>query len=187
MRRDARKAEIRSTPGARGSFGRLASKRGIVGVALACLVLCAGCATGTVDQDTSSSATSAGTVSSAPPITTATTMAEPTPIDVLGEGVVDTFESLVAGDPQPLFESFSTDFRKELPLDILQGTWEDTVKLSGAYQFTKGMRYEDDRELWYRAVILEAVFEQRIVDIRFVFDLDDRISGLFFEQHVESE
>ncbi|MBN1628215.1 MAG: hypothetical protein JW990_00495 [Thermoleophilia bacterium] len=56
--------------------------------------------------------------------------------------------------------------------------------------FTAGCGADDSAGLndqTYRAVVVEAVFEQRMVDIRFVFDENERVSGLFFEQHPQPE
>jgi hypothetical protein len=161
-------------------------RRAIVWLALVGLLLTAGCG---VDDPVARDGNKTTTPTLATPATTAATAASTStePIDVtrLGDDIEDSFERLVAGDAQPLFDSFSSQLQKELPLDLLQGTWETTVNVSGPYQFTNGIRYEDDGT--YRAVILEAVFRDRAIDIRFVFDENGEVSGLFFEQPPQAE
>jgi len=158
----------------------------LVWAILLVLLAAAGCGSSSPvsqEQEAGTAVTFALSTTTAAAATTA--YREPTAITKLGEGVVDSFERLVAGDARPLYESFSSSFKQEMPLDTLEGTWDATNQLSGSYLFTSGMRYEDDGV--YRAVTIEAVFEQRLVDVRFVFDENDKVSGLFFEQPPENE
>jgi len=183
----SRSTELGATFGYDLRMGRPGSSliAALIFALIATLFLAGGCGTSRSAAGDETTMTTA--IIAAPPTTASVTSSsgDPTPITTLGDGVVAHFKELVEGNAQPLFDSFNPDLKAQMPLEILQGTWDTTETMSGPYQFTKGMRYEDDGS--YRAVILEAVFEQRMIDIRFVFDENDQVSGMYFEQPPDAE
>lgn len=87
-------------------------------------------------------------------------------------------ERLLNEDFEAAASGFDETMSRVMPAEKLQQTWETVLKQAGAFQERTGFRRE--RTGGYESVFLTCAFEKALLDIRVVFDAENRIAGLFF-------
>ncbi|MCR3922946.1 MAG: alpha/beta fold hydrolase, partial [Firmicutes bacterium] len=90
----------------------------------------------------------------------------------------DFVEKLNTGDFAGAVEFFDTATKKELPETKLKEVWQTIEQQAGAYQNEVNKKSEEIGEA--NMVVITAQFEQTYLDIRFTFNQNNRIIGLFF-------
>lgn len=73
---------------------------------------------------------------------------------------------------------FGAKMLAAMPLEALEATWLSLADRAGAFQGISGFRHEDRDG--YRVVIVTTKHKRIPVDVRVVFDADERIAGLWF-------
>jgi hypothetical protein len=66
---------------------------------------------------------------------------------------------------------------KALPEARLRTTWQDTVKQFGPYQ--KQLRTRTKEQAGYHAVLVTCQFERATLDVKVVYDAQNRVTGLW--------
>lgn len=85
---------------------------------------------------------------------------------------------LAAGEFETASERFDATMRRVLQPEKLQQTWEAVLAQQGAFQQVGTVRSENVQA--FVAVFVTAEFARGKLDVKVVFDAEDRIAGLFF-------
>jgi hypothetical protein len=72
---------------------------------------------------------------------------------------------------------FNPRMTKALPEARLRTTWQDTVKQFGPYQ--KQLRTRTKEQAGYHAVLVTCQFERATLDVKVVYDAQNRVTGLW--------
>jgi dienelactone hydrolase len=103
--------------------------------------------------------------------------ADPTPDDpATRAGALVT--TLSRGEFAAAIADFDETMRKVLPAERLKAVWESVTKQFGPYQKQLGTRTETKDKL--QVVFVTCQFEKRPLDVRVVFNAENRVSGLQF-------
>lgn len=87
-------------------------------------------------------------------------------------------DQMNAGQFESATQYFDEAMLQALPADRLSAVWQETLERYGALQSTGTAQVEPANG--YTAVIVQAQFERAVVNVRVVFDAQERIAGLFF-------
>lgn len=96
----------------------------------------------------------------------------------LGGEARELVESLSAGDYSAVLEEFDATMLEAMPAETLRQAWESLLEQEGAFQSIAGSRVE--RAGGYEAVFVTCCFEKASIDIKVVYDMDRKVTGLFF-------
>lgn len=119
-------------------------------------------------------------------VSTSTTVTEPTttlapgpPPSALAEKALQLVNLMAAGSFGQVVASFDQTMSKGLPVDKLAEVWQALEKQVGPYVEPVTTTMEMSGE--YRVVTLVGRFAQAAIDIRIVFDTEEKVAGLFFK------
>jgi len=86
--------------------------------------------------------------------------------------------NLVAEDYEKAASFFNTDMKKAMPTKQLEKAWQNLLTRTGPYQGEIEKKVEAVED--YRAVNTLTAFDGEKMNIRVVFDDDNRVAGLWF-------
>jgi uncharacterized protein len=110
----------------------------------------------------------------------ACTQADPGPVkDAWGEKGSEFVAHLAAGEYEEAFAYFDETMANALPLDDLILTWNSVQEQAGEY--VGEATQERQTQTPYEIVIVTGEFADAYIDIRMVFDANEKIAGLFFQ------
>ncbi len=99
--------------------------------------------------------------------------------DAWGEKASEFVAHLAAEEYEDAFAYFDATMAEALPLDDLILTWNTVQQQAGAY--VEEVKQERETQNPYEIVIVTGEFAEAYIDIRIVFDGDEKIAGLFFQ------
>jgi hypothetical protein len=98
--------------------------------------------------------------------------------DKLTAGAGVFIQQLVDGQFEAAVSTFDSTMTSVVPAAQLQTIWEQVQAQAGAYQLQMGSRVEKAGP--YTAILVTTMFEHTPLDVKVVYDLEDKIAGLFF-------
>jgi dienelactone hydrolase len=102
-------------------------------------------------------------------------VAQPTPTEERGKAFVTALEK---GQFAEAAKGFDDTMKKALPGDGLQDLWKKVLSQVGAFQKQLGVRSE--KAGVYVVVLVTCKFEKATLDVKVVYDKEQRVSGLNF-------